>query len=247
MEVDLSRFDLNTGAVHPYLAVVPKGGMFYVYEGAFGTRYRYFRIRSDSKVGELCRLFWERYFVKNEYRHTYYEDGQELFAAAERAGGISKLSGLRAYYKYWNSFSKQQKRETRLVVIPHFKGLKEWYGLQCVEMLRKKRSEFVNRKVKEAYIRQWNRKLVEEMELYLQAPVPPVKFSVLSMGHAHELNKFYRWISRKRLATAPGSKNSTIRLVWNWIMNNPVSASFIGGTIGLIVGTWVAKILHILP
>ena len=245
MKVDLSKYDLTSCSTHPYLSVEARGEMFHVYEGAFGKRYRYFRIRSDSSIGEMCREFRERYFVRNEYRYTYYEDGQELFKAAEQADGVKKLSGVRAYYKYWNKFSDREKAATRLVVIPHFRALREWYRLKYAEMLGEKSGELVNRKVREAYVRQWNRKLLEEMELYLQPPVPPVKFSLLSMAHAHELSKFYRWVSRKRLAIPSDVKVNKVKLVFNWVMNNPAIASVIGA-VALPIGTWIVKlVIHI--
>ena len=37
-----------------------------------------------------------------------------------------------------------------------------------------------------------------------------------------------------------------IKKIWGWVMNNPMSASIIGGIIALVIGTLILKLLHIL-
>lgn len=244
MDIDLSKFDLETGAVHPYQDVVFVGGKFFAYEGAFGKRYRYFEIAADSGAGELCREFWERYYVRNEHRFSYYEDGQTLFSLAERERGVVILAGVKAYYKYWDHFTDQDKLRTNFNVIPYYKALREWYRLRFREMMEKNQRRFLNKEIKEALIQQWIDKLLQEIEVYLQPPAPPVMFSILSMAHTYELSKFHRWVAIKRCRKTTRAYLKLVGRMAVWIMNNATMAAIIGGVIAGLIVILLAKKWH---
>jgi hypothetical protein len=246
MEIDLSKFNLDAGSTHPYQDIVLREGMFLVYEGAFGKRYRYFEIPAGSSSGEACRAFYNRYYLRNEHRFSYAEDGQVLMSLAEADDDIVKLSGVDAYYKYWNHFTEEDKLNTHFNVIPFFKALKEWYRLRFADALEKNRGHFVNAEIKRALIQQWADKLLQEMTLYLEPPVPPRRFSVLSMPHVRELGEFYNWVAAKHRRNARGVYLKSLSRVGAWIVNNTMMATIIGGIIALVIGTILLREWHIL-
>ena len=43
----------------------------------------------------------------------------------------------------------------------------------------------------------------------------------------------------------PAPQKNIIKSIWNWVMNNPMSATIIGGIIVMIVGTIILKRLHL--
>lgn len=70
MDVDLSKFDIDAAAVHPYLLISPKKNLYIVYEGAFGKRYQYFEIPANSEAGQMCKDYYEKYVIRNERRYN---------------------------------------------------------------------------------------------------------------------------------------------------------------------------------
>jgi len=246
MEFDLSKFDLEAGSTHPYQDIVLKDGIFYMYEGAFGKRYRYFEIPIKGITGEACADYYNKYYVRNEHRFSYIEDVRVLISLAEADDKLVKLSGVKAYYKYWNHFTEENKLHTHFNVIPYFEALKEWYRLRLADMLVKNRAHFVNRDVKNALVQQWGDKLLQEMSVYLTPPVHPVRFSVLSMPHVRELGKFYKWVAAKHRKKAPGGMLRLVARIGVWVLNNPTTSAIIGGFIVLLVGTVLLKRWHVL-
>jgi len=248
MDIDLSKFDLEAAAVHPYLSVVPKGERFEVYEGAFGKRYQYFSIPTNSEAGRLCGEFYENYIVRNGHRFNYYEDGTKMLSAAKKEQSVYWVKGPDAYLKYWDSLADEEKRKTHFNVIPHFGALKEWFRLRCNHLAWNENSRLLTQVEMDALKKKQLDGLLKEIEVYLQPPVAPMKFSLLSMSHAYELHKFYKWIEQKRKRPRVlAYVFKTVSKLWSWIMNNPMVATILGGIIALLIGTWIMKLWHWVP
>jgi hypothetical protein len=190
MEIDLSVFDLKGSSGHHYFEIHPKNGEYYVFNGKFDENlYDYFIIPGATKAGELCKLFYEKYYIKNEKRFSLSSEADAILAEANKQTN-KKLTGDEAYHKYWNSLTVEEKLKIWFPNIPQFEALKDWYSLSLKAYLEENKSRLINDDVKKIAIEKWNKKYLTYVENALSSPYCP---PVISIAHAKELYKFYRW------------------------------------------------------